>query len=540
MKRYLPPDSCPQVHDLVALAADHASARDYERAIDLHGRALDILLETDARPGLVEGKAMLRNRRAELFVALGRFQQALGELDRVLAIRGDLKDPGLVIRALVVLAQIHAIYGEYGEALASLENARTLAEALGAPLELGRVLASLGALQARMGEHHAGGESLRQVLEILPESVQDSESALLRASALTQLGLAAFRERQAELARERYRQSLEILARWGPESELEAETWRLMGVLWSVRGRFSEALRHLRKALRMYLLNRMPLGRARVYNSLGQTCLEMGRLDDALLFLEKARWICEELGADAELAAIYGKLGAVHLNREDYLQAVELHRRDVAVCRRFGNSRALAFATRNLGLSLRARGDLSEARRCLEEALGSFLSLQDRALAMQVHLDLAEVWLDWGRLPEAEESLQRSRDELHSDSPDSDKARIWLLTGTLQRLRQRWSEAQEAYLEALRILAEAGPTGALARVRYELGQVHAEAQDHDQAVYHLHECLVLARQLGATHLARKAMRRLDRLDEVEVVNLLMEELEACQESESEAVLSVSP
>ncbi len=540
MTLYLSPESCPQVQDLVALAADHATARDYERAIDLHGRALEILLEMDSRPGLAEEKALLRNRRAELFVALGRFQPALGELDRVLAVRDDLSDSGLILRALVVLAQVHAIYGEYGEALSSLENALTLAEALGTPLEKARVLTSLGALQARMGEHRSGGESLRRVLEILPESVRDSESGLLRATALTQLGLAAFRERQAELARERYLQSLEILARWGPESEIEAETWRLMGVLWSVRGRYREALSHLRRALRVYLLNRMPLGRARVYNSLGQTCLEMGRLDDALLFLEKARWTCEELGADAELAAVYGKLGAVHLSREDYLQAVDLHRRDVALCRRFGNSRALAFARRNLGLSLRARGDLAEARRCLEEALESFLRLQDRALAMQVHLDLAEVWLDWGRLPEAEESLRRSREELHADSPDSDRARIWLLTGTLLRLRQRWSEAQEAYLEALRILAEAGPTGALARARYELGQLHAETQDPEQAVYHLHECLVLARQLGATHLARKALRWLDRLDEVEVVNLLLEELEAGGEPESEPGLQVPP
>jgi tetratricopeptide (TPR) repeat protein len=262
----------------------------------------------------------------------------------------------------------------------------------------------------------------------------------------------------------------------------------------------------------------------------------MGRLDDALLFLQKAERLCLELGADAELAAIYGKLGTVHLQREDYARAVALHRRDVKLCRRFGNSRALAFAVRNLGLSLRAHGDLEEAGHCLAEALHSFRSLQDQVLTMRLHLDLAEVWLDWGRLPEAERNLQLSRELLHVDSPDLDRARLWLLTGTLERFRQCWGDSQEAYLEALRILAEVGPTAALAEVRYELGQLHTEARDSEQAVYHLRECLDLARQLGVTHLARKAMETLDRLDQVEVVDLLLEELEGPGEPSMEGTL----
>lgn len=518
--------------DLVALAVDHAAARDYERAIDLYARALQILFDTGPRPGDLEEKARLRNARAELLLALGRWQQALGELDRVLAVRSDLADPALVVRAQVLQAQILGAYGEYEQARAVLVSADSTARSLDQPLEKARVQVHLGALLARTGRHREGEQALSRALELLPELPLDADAALLRATALSQLGLAAFRGRRGDRARDLYQQSLELLSRQAPDSEIEAETWRFLGVLDSVRGRFTEALRHLRQALRLYLRNRVLLGQARVHNSLGQTCLEMGRLDEALLFLQKAERICLELGAEAELAAIYGKLGSVYLHREDYARAVDLHRRDVELCRRFGNARALAFAVRNLGLSLRARGDLEEAGACLAEALYSFQSLQDQALAMRVHLDLAEVWLDWGRLPEADRNLQKSRECLHQDSPDPDRARLWLLTGNLERMRQRREDAQEAYLEALRILAEVGPSAALAEARFELGQLHIEARDVEQAVYHLRECLTLARQLGITHLSRKAMQALDRLDQVEVVDLLLEELEDSGSGES--------
>lgn len=532
MKLYLAPETCPQLPDLLALAEERTSARDFERALALHGRALELLADLPPAPGLLEQKSALRNARAGLSLHLGHWQQALEDLDRVLGHQGDLEDPGLLVQARTLQATIQGYYGEYAEALEVLDRALPLARTLPGPREEARVLLRMGTLLASLGEHRRAQEALERVLELLPQA-EDPEAGVLRAAALTQVGLAAFRARRGQVARDRYRESLALLERWAPESEGEAETWRYLGVLWSVRGRFREALRHHRRALELYLKLRMPLGQAKVYSSIGQTCLELSRLDEALYFMRRAERLCLALGADAELAAVYGKLGAIHLQREEPRRAVELHRRDVDLSRRFGNLRALAFAIRNLGLSLRAQGELDEAEARLQEALERFRELDDPSSVMRVHLDLAEARLDQGKIPQAEESLEQARTMQGVDTPDPDRARLWLLTGTLNRLRQRRDDAQEAYLEALRILAEVGPSGAMAQARFELGQLHEEARDREQALYHLRECMVLARQLGMSHLVARAARHLERLAEVELVNLLIEDLEDPLEAEEE-------
>src|SRR5690606_24597499 len=123
-----------------------------------------------------------------------------------------------------------------------------------------RVHLELGTLYARLGEHRLGEESLREAERLHPE---------VAAGALTQLGLAAFRDRRPEEARELYRRSLEL----HPDASTEAETWRYLGILASTEGRFAEALRRHRRALLLYRQLKHPLGQAKVYNSIGQTCL---------------------------------------------------------------------------------------------------------------------------------------------------------------------------------------------------------------------------------------------------------------------------
>ena len=102
----------------------------YDRALEHYGKTLEFL-QQQSENGVEDQKASLRNRRAELLMQLGRWDQALEDIDRTLAAEDVVGDGSLVVRALLQSAQISSYYGDYNEAISTLERAWGLAETRG-------------------------------------------------------------------------------------------------------------------------------------------------------------------------------------------------------------------------------------------------------------------------------------------------------------------------------------------------------------------------------------------------------------------------
>src|SRR5690606_29213479 len=107
----------------------------------------------------------------------------------------------------------------------------------------------------------------------------------------------------------------------------------------------------------------------------------------AIFSFKKAESICRRLGANSELATLYGKLGQVYMIREDYETAVKYFRRDLDISSRNGNYYALGYSYRNLGRSLIQVGITEEAITNLKESIGLFQYVED-------HLNLGRVYMD--------------------------------------------------------------------------------------------------------------------------------------------------
>ncbi|MBI3928174.1 MAG: tetratricopeptide repeat protein [Armatimonadetes bacterium] len=524
IKVQLPENEQHELSELIGAAEDHARQHQYDMALRELNRALRYLEDKQAN-GVEEQRALLRFARAELLMQLGRWEGALEDIDRIFAAEDCLRGSQLLVRALLASSQISANYGDYNEAIASLEKALALVHEHGGPVERARVHLELGTIFSRIGELQQGIQRLDSVLECIPEPPSGEDAATVLAAAYTQKGLSAFRKGSHDEARAHYQKSLEILRQAAPKTRIEADTLRYLGILCSVEGRNAEALLYHRQALVLYGLLRVSLGQAKTYNSIGQTCLDLSRLDEALHFMHKAERLSRKLGADAESAAIYGKLGNIYLQTGDYNRAVEYHLKDIDMCRRFGNYRALAYAMRNLGLSYRGKGDVEEALHYLGESLHRFEELQDRAHIARVHLDLGRTFLERGRLPEAEDHIELGLRSLEgSEQPGADLGRALALMGALQRLCSNAEQAEAFLGRAVRQLQDFGPSADLARAHFELGMLHLDHRHNDAAMDEMKQCLALARELDLRELMLDSLQQIERLDEFELVNLLVEDV----------------
>lgn len=525
MKMYVSAGSHPEWVGLITLAENHARAFEFDRALELYDQALDLLPDEGAPIAQADQEAALRLARASLRVQLGQWRQAQEDLDRVASQAASVSDTSQIVRAHLLNAEIDSFHGDFSEAIHKLEKALQIARAEPCTAtDRASTHLLLGTLYARIGEHEQGMAMLCTAADDLAGLESIDEAPAVRAGILLQQGLDAFRRRRVDDARALYEKSLEISRRHLPDSCAEADAYRYLGVLDTLQGEHLKALRWHRKALRIYKLTRNPLGQAKVFNSIGQACLQVPRRDEALFFLRKARQICRQLGADAEMAHIYGKLGMVYLERDELDRAIEFQLKDVELCRRFGNYRALAFATRNLGLSYRAKGESEEAAHYLTESLQRFTELQDPVQIARLHLDLARNLLDQGDTYQAEIAVEKACEILVAPDGSPDLGVAHLLLGSIHHRNRQLVEAEHDYNRALRILDE-HPSAALAEANFGLGQLYYEMRSHGRATEHLKQTLRLCRSLNLRRLLERTVPYLERIDDIELVNLLVEDVE---------------
>lgn len=435
----------------------------------------------------------------------GQWEGCLALLDQVGA-KEHLLQP--VDRAVYFLlsARLHAGYGDLNQSMTFLEIALEEAEQAGGNI-LMETLVELGGQFHRLGERERGSEFLEQAEAMLGETPDPDVFAAL----WVQKGLLAFRGGRPGEAEECYKRAFGLLPRPELPSIARGEVRRYLGVLAATDSRPEDALNYLCEALEDFRQVGYPLGKAKAYNSLGQTCLRMGRHAEARYFLERAEVLCRELGAEAERASILGKLGRVFAETGQFQKAIEFQQQDLELTTRFGNYRALAHALRNLGLSHRAQGDFAKAVGYLRDSRDRFAELGDQMPLVRANLDVVTTLIELEQWEQAEGDLEQALTILErrlEATPELPWAH--LLVGILAVRRGDRVQAEAALWQALE-LSETFPNASRqASIFLELAKLYEVAHDRDAAV----ENLVSAYRIARAHNLTIQLTVIEKLHEV--------------------------
>ena len=485
---------------------DSLSRFDYGRALELGGAWLDrIEDEASDDPALANQKAAIRLWRSELLVQLQRWDQASHELDGLLCRRTAITLKPLLVRALILSAQIHGMYGEQAQAQQALLLSKQWDPegqyARAWQLEKARLL-------VRAGE-------LREALRMLPQ-LGDDESDIER-------GRVLFRLHRFDEAEEAW---LHVVDR--PRSRADrcqAEACRLLGLLHQEQGEPQQALEFLEQALRAYWHLQMWIGVAKSYEGLGQVCSDLGKITEALHFTYKAERLSRRLGAESELAVVYGRLGNLCMKLGDYPRAIRFHQLDVEMCRRFGNYRALAYALSSLGLSYRAQGDNQQACQLFSESLERFLQLGERNPVLRARIERSRTLIERNLLEEAGQDLQAAGWMLGQGTGPADSAQIYVLTARLERLRGRLHECNRNLTLAMEVLNEVPKDAALrCEALRERGYLCLARGELEGAAQAFASAAAYARKGEQQSIWLECLEQLDRLDELQGAEAVLEGL----------------
>lgn len=489
--------------------------RNRERTGDLRQAESFLELATDLLPG-PEARTVLRLERARLELLTGQWERCLASLDEV-STYDHLLEPCDRSLFYLISARLHQGYGDLNQALVFLEMAVAEAEPEGGP-QLAESLIEIGALFHRVGERERGSEFLDRA-QLMVAQQSDPE---LSAHLLVQLGLLAFRGDNPTEAEGLYRSALGKLSHPYLPSILRGEIRRYLGVVAATDGRAYEAMALLRDALSDFNAVPHPLGSAKTFNSLGQTCLRLSRYQEARFFLEKAEALCRELGAEAERATILGKLGRVYAETGQYEKAIEFQQQDLDCSSRFGNYRALAYALRNLGLSYRAKGDFQTSVSYLKDSRDRFAELEDPTPRVRTDLDLVSSFTELERWEEAQDYLADALSVLEKrleSTPEHVHAHFY--AGVLARQRGEERQAEGSLWQALELSQAFTVAPRRAAIHFELAELYGY-QDRDGAVEHLMSAYKLARVCSLPKLLHRTVERLHELSPRSLFDLLLD------------------
>ncbi len=485
---------------------------DYGRALDLAGKCLESLDDSIADAKLIDQRSAIRLWRAEQMVALQRWDVASEELDGLLCRASFITEKTLLIRAWVLAAQIHGVYGEQEQAWEALERSRQ-----SDPDEQFRELRELeqARLLVKSGE-------LTRALELLPTGL-GAEHNIERGGVLFRLQ--RFEEAQAA---------------WRPVADAReggrcaAEACRLLGLLHQARAESHLALAYFERSLRLSWESQLWIAVAKCYEGLGQICSDLGKVSEALHFTLKAERLSRRLGAESELAVVYGRLGNLCMKLGDYSRAIRFHQLDVDLCHRFGNFRALAYALSSLAHSYRAQGSHQLAYELFSKSLDQFLQLGERGPILRLYIERGRTLLERNLLEEASTDLRSASLMLGQEGALGDSAQIQVLSARLERLRNHPERALAELDLAFVGLAQLAKDHPLRCEAWrEKGYLCLSRGDLEQAKEAFGSATVLARRGEQQAIWQECLEQLERLSELAGAEVVLEGLQRSQRESGE-------
>ena len=227
-----------------------------------------------------------------------------------------------------------------------------------------------------------------------------------------------------------------------------------------------------------------------------------GELDAAFRVLK----VAEHLPTDADdqsrkpaLAGIYGNQAVILADWGRLEEALELHRKEEAICRELGDRLGLAMTFGNRARILLLGDRLEEALELLKEVAAIATERGDKNLLAKTYGNQANVLYAWGRLEEALKLLKKEETIYREVGNQDGLQSSYYSRALILQERGRLEEALELLKEQEAICLELNNKCGLGSCYWRWGLVAGAQGDHQTEKQKLQEALALFTELNMPH-----------------------------------------
>lgn len=363
-------DAARQGHDnlgeagaLIDLGVARWLMDDYTTATRLLSQALS-LYRAIRNP---QGEA---NALTELGVVLwmtGDYPLALQHLEKALALFEEVEDRLGLASARNSIGVVCQLTGDYPRAERELVKALAFYGIAGDSLGAAHVLTNLGVVSRLKGEYEDAAQFLNDAMTLYMKI----GNLLGKGNCLKELGIVNRLRGHYSIAITQLEEALSCQLQSGNRLG-QANSLKNLGATQHLAGNIEAATTALEKAFSLYQRIEDRLGQADTTKFLGSLRLAAMELPEAERDLSQALTICRELGDQSGEVEVLNHLGDLYRLLDNTELAASFHRQSMRLSREIGSPRDEAIAITGTARCALIRGQQSDARTLLTEALEIF------------------------------------------------------------------------------------------------------------------------------------------------------------------------
>ena len=398
-----------------------------QKALDYHNKALPLAQHAGDR----DLEATILWRIGAVYSDLGEKQKALDFYNQALPIHRAVGDRDGEAGTLTYIGHVYSVLGEKQKALDSYNQALPIYRAVGDRDGEAGTLTYIGLVYSALGEQQKALDLYNQALPI-KRAVGNRDG---EADTLICIGgvYSALGERQKAL--DFYNQALPIYRAVGDRGG-EAGTLTNIGAVYSDLGEQQNALDFYNQALPIKRAVGNRDGEAKALNNIGSVYFALGEKQKALDFWNQALPIYRAVGDRNGEAVTLGNIGTVYFALGEKQKALDFYNQALPVATAVSNPLLESLAFRNLmGIQRDTQPALAifygkQAVNLLQQVRGNIQGLdkelQSSFLASKgdYYHDLADLLIDQGRLPEAEQVLDLLKQQEYRDYTRGNQANV--------------------------------------------------------------------------------------------------------------------
>ena len=259
--------------------------------------------------------------------------------------------------------------------------------------------------------------------------------------------------------------------------------------------------------------SRATVTRAAAMRHIGNVHGKRGNYEEALIVTSGAlEAVGSVSGAEGllERSKILGQLGFFHFRQGQYDSARDRSGHSLELARQINGDREAAYAQLVIGLASYAQGDRDTAIECYQESLSLREGIGDINGVAAVLQNLGNVYIDKAEYEQAEEHYQRCLTIRQKTGDVANTANVLNQLGNVRLSLADYEGAAEYYRQCRDIFERIGNRFGVAVSDLNLGQIHNEQEQPDQAYEYLTEALEAAEPTKVMDLIADVHRSLAR------------------------------